>query len=92
MFHGEGIIFDERNGAIVQSYRTIGAARGAFTRKYSKQPDLKVCTYDEYKVTGAVFAAELVEVINIIGGNPIMIRRDEVGGCCDPSTERYHCM
>lgn len=36
-----------------------------------------------------------VPVYNHITGDgktPIMIRKSEVGGCCDPSTERYHCM
>jgi len=36
----------------------------------------------------------LVAVYNHITGDgktPIMIRKSEVGGCCDPSTERYHC-
>lgn len=34
----------------------------------------------------------MVSVINIMSGVEVLIRKSEVGGCCDPSTERYHCM
>lgn len=37
----------------------------------------------------------LVPVYNHITGDgktPVMIRKSEVGGCCDPSTEQYHSM
>ncbi len=41
------------------------------------------------------YSQELVEVRNIISGDgkkPIWIKRCDVGGPCDPSTERYHTM
>ena len=37
----------------------------------------------------------MVVVYNHITGDgktPIYIHRSQEGGCCDPSTERYHCM
>lgn len=34
----------------------------------------------------------MVTVINIMSGKECQIRASEQGGCCDPSTERYHCM
>lgn len=35
-----------------------------------------------------------VETYNILNpkAGPIMIKRSQKGGCCDPGTERYHCM
>lgn len=89
---GVGIIYDTRNGEVIRSYRTIGAAKGSFTRKYSKQPHLKVCTYEDYQTSGAITANEMVTVKNLLSGKDIQIRRVDVGGACDPSTERYHCM
>ena len=41
------------------------------------------------------YAMEIVIVYSIHDQRcerPIEIRRGEVGGCCDPSTERYHTM
>jgi len=34
----------------------------------------------------------MVEVKNLLSGKPVMIRISERGGCCDPSTERFHSM
>ena len=33
-----------------------------------------------------------VEVRSLMTGNPVKLRRSEVGGPCDPSTERYWSM
>lgn len=33
-----------------------------------------------------------VTVKNCLTGKPVQIRWDQVGGPCDPSTERYHSM
>ena len=33
-----------------------------------------------------------VTVVNCLTNQLVKIRWDEVGGPCDPSTERYHCM
>ena len=35
---------------------------------------------------------EKVTVYNCITNKPVEICRSELGGCCDPSTERYHSM
>ena len=35
---------------------------------------------------------QLVGVKNILTGNEVMIRREDRGGPCDPSMERYHSM
>ncbi len=36
----------------------------------------------------------MVATTNILGvkGNVVMIKKSQLGGCCDPGTERYHCM
>lgn len=34
----------------------------------------------------------MVEVKSLMTGAPVMIRKSERGGCCDPSTERYWSM
>jgi hypothetical protein len=34
----------------------------------------------------------MVEVKNLMTGLPVLIRKDAVGGCTDPSTERYWTM
>ena len=34
----------------------------------------------------------MVTVYNLMSKKPVQIRRSEVGGPCDPSTERYWCM
>lgn len=39
-----------------------------------------------------VGAAVKVKVTNILSGQEVEIAWDEVGGPCDPSTERYHSM
>lgn len=33
-----------------------------------------------------------VKVTNILSGKEVELPWDDVGGCCDPSTERYHSM
>lgn len=33
-----------------------------------------------------------VTVKNMMSGKDVQIRKQDVGGCCDPSTELYHCM
>jgi hypothetical protein len=46
-------------------------------------------------LTDAEFNANhnpLVPVKNLLTGTTVMIRKSERGGCCDPSTERYHSM
>ena len=35
---------------------------------------------------------QLIGVKNILTGKEVLIRREDRGGPCDPSTERYHSM
>ena len=36
--------------------------------------------------------ADMVESVNILSGKKIKIEKSLRGTCCDPATERYHCM
>ena len=75
-------------------YITEPAAKAAVTRLNKKYGNTKQWVY----MTPQEFQDKfdpLVAVYNFISGDgktPIMIRRSEVGGCNDPSTERFHCM
>ena len=46
-----------------------------------------ITTYAEWNA-----ADTEVEVINLMSGKPVKIRKSERGGCCDPSTELYWSM
>jgi hypothetical protein len=73
------------------SYDTERGAKGACTKlnkQYGDTAQWIVMTHDQFEF----YYNPLVEVKNILSGKPCMIRRSERGGCCDPSTERYHSM
>ena len=87
------VIFDERNGKILHHFDTMQGAKCSFTRRgYANDPNMTVSDIDHYKKTGYVKANSLVTVTNIMTGLDIKIRLIDQGTCCDPSTERYHCM
>jgi len=85
------VIFDPSNGKIIRQFPTLRGAKISYTRMKDKE-HLVVCDDEYYGRTGAVTANEMVEVIALFTNKPVMIRRAEVGGVCDPSTERYHSM
>lgn len=76
------------------SYATEAAAKAGVTRlnkKYGNEKQWVYMTWQEYRDK----FDPMVAVYNHITGNgktPVYIRRSEVGGVNDPSTERYHCM
>lgn len=89
----DGIIFNETSGKIIKVFETIRGAKQSFKRGgYENDPNLTVCTAEHYANTGAIKAAEMVEVKNIMTGKMVKIRRSDVGSCCDPSTETYWSM
>lgn len=73
-------------------YATETAAKGVRTRlnrTYGGQNQWIVMTQGEYTEK----YDPMVVVYNDITGDgktPIYIRKSQVGGCCDPSTETYH--
>ena len=79
----------------------------ALRKRFEKNPtayafDIKnsgrfvAATVEDYHKSDAyAYSQELVPVFNNITGDgkkPIMIKRELVGTCCDPSTETYHSM
>ena len=44
------------------------------------------------KQVAAFNGRQLVTVKNILSGKEVEIRREDLGGPCDPSMERYHSM
>ena len=89
-----GVIYEKDSGRIVKHFDTVRGARICFTKKYKigghKQMYV-ACSYAEYAETGGVTANEDVEVTSIFG-KKVTIRKVDVGGPCDPSTERYWSM
>jgi hypothetical protein len=75
-------------------YDTERGAKGMCTRlnkKYGNTKQWVVIPYEEFEEKHN----PLVVVYNTVTGDgktPIYIRRSEVGGPCDPSTERYWSM
>ena len=80
---------------MTNTFATLRGARMSLTRlnkKDSKKGEnLLAVSVEDYNKTGGVTAAQEVEVTSIFGRS-CKIRRDQVGGCCDPSTERYWSM
>ena len=67
------------------------AAKAQFTR-LTRLGKLKE---GEWAITSYTKFLEMepeVEVINLLSGKPCKIKATLAGGCCDPSTETYHCM
>jgi len=86
----------KQNGCLTSLYSSKGRAQAAMNRsKFNsgKQrypaTDYKVMTLAEWQE-----ADVMVETVNILNpsAGPIMIPKSQKGGCCDPGTERYHCM
>jgi len=87
---------NKQNGCPTNVYSSKGRAQAAMNRskfQSGKQrypaSEYQVMTIEEWQE-----ADVMVETINILNpsAGPIMIRKSEQGGCCDPGTERYHCM
>lgn len=76
-----------------QTYSSVGRASAAMRRaklgSRQKYPEgeYAVMTLKEYNEQDT-----MVTVYNLMSGKPVQLRKSEVGGPCDPSTERYHCM
>lgn len=77
-------------------YESLQGARIglSFLAKRAGNEKYEIITSEEYQKRLDEFDP-LVPVYNNITGDgktPIYIRRSEVGGCSDPSSERYHSM
>lgn len=49
--------------------------------------DWKVIPFEDYRKLDTK-----ITVRNLLSGSECQIDVNDEGGCCDPSTERYHCM
>jgi hypothetical protein len=97
------LIYEVSNGKVVKGgYKSEAIAQGVLNRAikrgrgkfgfytYGKDrlADMAVCTHEH-------FAKEVdyeVTVKNMMSGRDVTMKRSEVGGPCDPSTERYWSM
>ena len=80
--------FPNGNQAIFEQERT---AKGQLTKLINagvlKADDWKVDSYANWSAN-----EPMVTVKSLMTGGDVLIRKTEVGGCCDPSTERYWTM
>ena len=74
---------------IIKHFKSERGAKGALTRKYkARYPDAKVCSLKYFND----HIDHEVTTSNIMSGKSCRIMASQVGGCCDPGTETYHCM
>jgi len=73
---------------VVKRYKNKAAAKGALTRSETMHQDkYSVMTIEEFNAANI-----LVTVKSLMGGKEVQIRKSDVGGCTDPSTNRYWSM
>lgn len=88
---GTELLYRKRGHYNPAEYSQRQNAKAVCTRlnkTYGDTVQWKVMTIEEFNAQDI-----LVAVYNTITGDgktPIYIRKSKVGGCCDPSTERYH--
>lgn len=100
------VIYDTETLHVIKRYKSLSGAKAALTRarksgsmrymcsfgygrmKADRIAKLDVCTLSEFVNE----KDEWTTVKNLMSGTEVKIRKSEVGGCCDPSTERYWCM
>jgi hypothetical protein len=71
-----------------KTYTTRGRAQSACNKINAKRSTTYVVmSQEEFDA-----ADELVESTNLISGKVFKIRKSQLGGCCDPGTERYWSM
>ena len=81
------IIFDINTNKIRKKYSSLRVAKAAFSRMKLDDKVYAICSYLDWNKNDI-----LVPVVNFMTGNIVMVRRSELGGCCDPSTELYWSM
>lgn len=93
MFH----VIDLKSGRIIRSFTYRGWAERNAERLCAglesrhKRGEIVVMSSEEY-ATRREEIDPMVEVINMMSGRPVKIRKSERGTCCDPSTETYWSM
>lgn len=75
-------------GSALAWYNTERGAKISATKLLKKTGvQYTPVTYEEFETKHNT----LVEVISLLSGKPVMIRKSEVGTCMDVSMERYWC-
>lgn len=73
---------------IIDNKRTLKGAKASLTRKWAaKYPKASIMESELFFQTEPI-----VIVKSLINGQDVELRKSQVGGCCDPSTERYWSM
>ena len=88
---GTGQLYRKPSHYCPMTYPTVHGARIAcakLNKSFGNCGQWKVITSGEF----TDLYDPIVTVFNCLTGKPCQIRKSEVGGCCDPSTERYHSM
>ena len=81
-----------------KSYAKASRKNAASTKDYVKRTKKEFVGDDRVYVVmdSEEFAKadEMVETYNMLNphGDKVMIRKSQLGGCCDPATETYHSM
>ena len=94
------VIYNINTGKVTKYFNTLRGAKISLTRLLNTPPryhrgrrTLRAVSIADYNKSGVKTANEMVEVVSIMGNKKtVKIRRDDVGGCCDPSTETYWSM
>ena len=75
---------------ILASFDTEGGAKRSRTRKWSKRyPNCQVVSCEWFDANEPM--VETYDMLNPDAGT-FLIPASQKGTCCDPGTERYHCM
>lgn len=70
-----------------KEYATEQAAKAQMTRRRLNTEKWAVISLKDY-----LDLEPTVTVTNLMSGKPVELKLSDVGGCCDPSTERYWTM
>ena len=82
------VIYNKEHITVKASFASERGAKISFTRKkYDSEIYAITSTQDFYDNVD-----KDVEVRSVMNGHPVTIRASQVGGPCDPSTERYWSM
>lgn len=72
---------------IIKRCPTERGAKIALTRKWKREyPNATIDSHEDFMAK-----EPHVQVKNLMSGLMVDIPKSQVGGCCDPSTERYWC-
>lgn len=82
-------LIHEGTHIIKSGFESEQGAKASLTRRWKKRyPNAEVSSIEYFNKN----VDHYVTVTNIMTGGAAQILASQQGGCCDPSTERYHCM